>query len=206
MKQNRRLIVIHLVHSRADFGSLGNRIPLDTEIEGLKTQYWNKVSDFVQSLPIAFSDMWVYQDGLPNTSEEDISLILSKAQTPNYDVVRQLRDRGAHIVGTEDIDLLVKEYNLFQATQNPLIKDEDEYVEARLKYVNEAPILSKQRISYIAQRIRDTLPKGGTGLLFIGLAHEIKKLLEKEMEVVEPEILTGLPPEALRKKSGIEGL
>ena len=206
MRQNRRLIVIPLVHSRADFGSLGNRIPLDTEIEGLKTQYWNKVSDFVQSLPMDFSELRVYQDGLPNTSEEDISLILSKAQTPNYDVVRQLRDRGAHIVGTEDVNLLVKEYNLFQATQNPSIKDEDEYAEARLKYVNEAPVLSKQRISYIAQRIRDTLPEGGTGLLFIGLAHEIKNLLEKEMGVVEPEILTGLPPEALRKKSGVEGL
>mgnify|MGYP001571292999 CR=1 FL=1 len=206
MRQNRHLIVIPLVHSRADFGSLGNRIPLDTEIEGLKTQYWNKVSDFVQSLPMDFSELRVYQDGLPNTSEEDISLILSKAQTPNYDVVRQLKDRGAHIIGTEDVNLLVKEYNLFQATQNPSIKDEDEYAEARLKYVNEAPVLSKQRISYIAQRIRDTLPEGGTGLLFIGLAHEIKNLLEKEMGVVEPEILTGLPPEALRKKSGIEGL
>ncbi len=206
MIQNRRLIVIPIIHTHADFGSLGSRIPFNAEIEGLKTQYWNKVSDFVQSLPMDFSEAWVYQDGLPNTSEEDISLILSKAQTPNYDVIRQLRDRGAHIVGTEDMKLLVKEYELFQTTQNTSFEDEEQYVEARLKYFEEAPELSKQRIDYIAQRIRNTLPEGGTGLLFIGLAHEIKKELEKEMEVVEPEILTGLPPEALRKKSGIEGL
>lgn len=204
MGQNRRLIVIPTVHTHADFGSLGRRIPFDTEIEGLKTQYWNGVSAFVQDLPVDFSELMVYQDGLPDTSEEDVSLILSKAQTPNYEVVRQLRDQGAHIVGTEDVGLLVREYNLLQATLNT--STEDEYVEARLRYANEVPALSEQRIDYIAQRIRDTLPEGGTGVLFIGLAHEIKNLLEKEMEVVEPEILTGLPPENLRKQSGIEGL
>ncbi len=204
MGQNRRLIVIPLVHTHADFGSLGSRVPFDTEIEGLKTQYWNRISAFVQSLPIDFSKVRVYQDGLPNTAEEDISLILTKAQTPNYDVIRQLRDQGAHIVGTEDMKLLVKEYNLFKATQNT--STEDEYVEARLKYLEEAPALSEQRMAYIAQRIRDTLPEGEIGILFIGLAHKVKSLLEKEMEIVEPEILTGSSSEVLRRRSGIEGL
>lgn len=206
MGQNRRLIVIPIIHNRADFGNLGGRMPFDAEAEALKTQYWNGVSDFVLGLPLDFSELRVYQDGLSNTKEEDISLVLSKAQTPNYDVVRQLRDRGAHIVGTEDVGLLVREYNLFQSTQGTSFEDEDQYVEARLRYAEEAPVLSRQRIDYIAQRIRDTLPEGGTGILFIGLAHEIKSLLEKEMEIVEPEILTGSSPEGLRRRVRAERL
>lgn len=56
------------------------------------------------------------------------------------------------------------------------------------------------RSEYIAQRIKATLPEGGTGILFIGLAHEMKRLLEPEMEVSEPETLIGSSSEALRER------
>ncbi len=62
------------------------------------------------------------------------------------------------------------------------------------------PIFCKMRSEYIAQRIKATLPEGGRGILFIGLAHEVKRLLEQEMAVTEPETLIGLSSEALRER------
>lgn len=200
MQDKRRLIIVPIIHNLADFGSLGSRIPFDKGTEALTTQYWNGVLAYVQGLPIDFSQLRVYQDGLPDTSEEDISLILSKAQTPNYNVLRWLKNKGARIIGTEDKDLLVREYDLFQATLIDPTEDEDRYVDARLKYYSETPILLQQRDAYIAQRIRDTLPEGGTGILFIGLGHEVKRLLEQEIEVSEPKMLTDSSSETLRER------
>ncbi|PIU03806.1 hypothetical protein COT44_01465 [Candidatus Shapirobacteria bacterium CG08_land_8_20_14_0_20_39_18] len=45
------------------------------------------------------------------------------------------------------------------------------------------------RSEYIAQRIKATLPEDGMGILLISLAHEVKRLLEQEIEVSEPETL-----------------
>ncbi|MBI3984675.1 MAG: hypothetical protein HY344_01880 [Candidatus Levybacteria bacterium] len=202
MIQNRKLIVIPIVHTKADFGQLGQRMNIDAEMQDMVRRYWNGVFDFVKSLPVDFSSLRVYQDGLPDTGDDDVSLVVERAQTPNYEVIRWLRDKGAHIVGTEDKDLLVRQYNLLQAvlTTDP-IEDEDGYINARLEYRNETPILSQQRNVYITQRIKDTLPEGGTGILFIGLAHEVKKMLEKDMNIVEPpETLLGSSTEFLQRK------
>jgi len=63
----------------------------------------------------------------------------------------------------------------------------------------------KGRDEYIAKRIKDTLSEGGMGILFIGLAHEVKRLLEQEMEISEPETLIGGSSEALREKLRLYG-
>ena len=56
------------------------------------------------------------------------------------------------------------------------------------------------RSEYIAQRIKATLPEDGMGILLISLAHEVKRLLEQEIEVSEPETHIGSSSEALRKR------
>ena len=47
---------------------------------------------------------------------------------------------------------------------------------------------------------KKTLLGAETGILFVGLAHEVKKLLEKEMKVTEPEALIGSSSETLRNR------
>jgi len=177
---------------------LGRRIPFDEEIEALKTQYWRKVFDYVKDLPFDFSKLKVYQDGLPNVRQELVTYVVDRAKPVNYDILRWLKKQGADIVGTEDPELLNKEYNL-QATLTTH-STEEEYVDARLSYDRMKPIFSRMRSEYIAQRIKTTLPEGGTGILFIGLAHEMKRLLEPEMEVSEPETLIGSSSETLRER------
>lgn len=199
MQNKSRLIIIPIVHTRADLGSLGSKIPVDPECETTSIQYWQAVSEYIPGLPVDFSTLKVYQDGLPDVPKESIDLILDKAETSNYNLLRWLRQQGADIVGTEDTKLLIEEYNLRQGTL-VTYSSQEEYVEARLQRANRMPVLSTMRLAYIARRIKATLPEGGTGILFIGLAHEVKKLLEPEIEITEPETLIGSSSEALRKR------
>lgn len=95
MQQKRRLISIPIVHIHADFGSLGSKVLFDQEVEELTTRYWNGVFDYVRNLPLDFSKLKVYQDGLPNISAEKVAKIVDETQTPNYNVLRWLGDQKA---------------------------------------------------------------------------------------------------------------
>jgi len=203
MQQKRQLIIISIVHTQADFGILRSKVPVDQQYETMATQYWQAVSEYVQTLPVDFSKLRIYQDGLPDLSTEKVARIVDEAQTPNYEVLRRLRDKGANIVGTESLPLLLQEYRGLQAIFNS--ENEEQKHEARLKYAKVSPYLLKGRDEYIAKRIKDTLSEGGMGILFIGLAHEVKRLLEQEMEINEPETLIGGSSEALREKLRLYG-
>lgn len=198
MQQKRSLIIIPIVHTRADFGSLGSKVPVDHEYETMATRYWQAVSKYVQDLPGDFSELRIYQDGLPDLPTEMVTRIVDETQTPNFDLLRWLRDKGAHIMGTEDYRLLSQEYCASQIIFNA--EGEEQKRAARLKYAKESAYLLEGRDEYIAGRIKATLPEGGMGILFIGLAHEVKSLLEQEMEVSEPEALIGGLSEALRER------
>lgn len=198
MQQKRCLISIPIIHTRADFGSLASQVPVDPAYETMATQYWQVVSEYVQKLSVDFSKLRVYQDGLPDIPAKSVAEIVDKNQTPNYDLLRWLRDRGAYIIGTENQPLLAQEYRALQTIFNA--ENEELKHAARWEYQKVSAPLLEGRDEYIAQRIRDTLPEGGIGILFIGLAHEVKRLLEHEMEVSEPETLIGGSSEALRKK------
>jgi len=198
MQSKSHLIIIPVIHTRADFGSMGSKVPFDQEIEEMKTRYWNGVFNYVQNLAVDFSKLRVYQDGLPDTSNEVVARIVNETQTPNYNVLRWLRDKGAHIIGTESPRLLLDEYQSLQAIFNAPSGELKRV--ALWGYKEKSEFLLEGRDRYIAQRINETLSEGEMGLLFMGLAHEIKKLLEKEIEVSEPEALIGSSSEALRER------
>jgi len=197
MQSKSRLIVIPIIHTHADFGSIGSKLQVNQEYEILAIQYWQTVSEYVQKLPMDFSKLKVYQDGLPDISTEIVTKIVDETQTPNYNLLRWLRNKGAHIMGTEDPLLLLQEYRALQTIFNA---EGEEQKQAALKYEKISAPLLEGRDKYITQRIRDTFPEDGIGILFIGLAHEVKRLLEQEMEVSEPETLIGSSSEALRKR------
>jgi len=194
---SRHLIIIPIVHTRADFGSLGSRVPVNQKYETEATQYWQAVSKYIQKIPVDFSELRIYQDGLPDISAEMVATIVDETQTPNYDLLRWLRNKGAHIMGTESPPLLLQEY---RALQTIFKAEGEEQKQAALEYEKVSAHLLEGRDKYIAQRIKATLPEDGRGILFIGLAHEVKRLLEQEIEVGEPEALIGSSSEALRER------
>ncbi len=199
MQNNRHLIIIPVIHTHADMGSLGNKTPVGEKYETGAVQYWRAVSDYVQTLPVDFSELRVYQDGLPDVSPEIVEKIVDETpQTPNFDLLRWLKSKGTHILGTESPTALLKEFRALQAIFDAV--NEEQKQSAKLEYAKASPYLLEGRDEYIAGRIKATLPEGGLGILFIGLAHEVKILLEKEMLVTEPEALIGASSESLRRK------
>ena len=198
MQQKRCLIIIPIIHTLADWGSLGSRKVFDEEIEARKTQYWQAISEYVRNLPVDFSELRVYQDGLRDTSAEEVARSVDKIQTINYELLRWLRNKGAHIMGTESLPLLWQEQRVLQSFLNA--PEEEQKHTALLEYRKVSARITKKRDAYIAQRIKATLPEGGRGIFFIGLAHEVKRLLEQEIEVTEPETLIGSSSEALRER------
>lgn len=195
---NKSLIIVPIIHTRADFGSLESRVPVDQEYENMAVQYWQLVSEYAETLSVDFSTLRVYQDGLPNTLDEIVAKIIDETQTPNYNLLRYLRKNGAKIIGTENPALLLQEYTSLQAIFQA--ENEEQKHVAQLSYARISAYILEERDEYIAQSVRNTLPEGGTGLLFMGLAHRVNGLLEQEMNVTEPEGLISLLPEGFQNK------
>lgn len=186
MEQERRLIIIPVVHTNADWGLPQCKFPINEEMEAASTGYWVKIIRYLRGLPLDFSRVKVYQDSLSNTKPEIVESYVSQKQGTNYKVLRWLKDQGATILGTEDplssyfMDIIL------------VFGGADDYLKATTATLQE-------RDRYIAQRIRQTLGKGETGILFIGAAHQVENLLTEELNVETPLELKSALPEVLGK-------
>lgn len=200
MNAERYLYVIPVAHSAADMGSLWDQMPISEEYEAAVTKYWVEVGRFVRDTFINgdINVNKVYQDGLSDVSEEDVAKVVTQAQTANYEILRWLKTQGALIRGTEDHALLLKEHQNL-AILSGLPQDEDAWLEAKLAY---AQVLGERDI-YIAQRIREDLLPGETGVLFIGAAHQVTPLLEEEIPILKLEQLNQPFAQTLRAHAQI---
>lgn len=185
MNEERCLVIVPVVHTAADMMSLRTSIPRDQEDEILAVARWNNIFRHLRRWPgITIRGLKVYQDGLPDTSEDMIKRTLDQAQSINYDVLRWLRDQGAVIIGTENTALLMEEYRHMQARY--CAPDEESWAMATLEYCNRREQLLIERDTYMAQRIDKTLLPGEMGLLFIGLGHNIQPSLADNTSLRKP--------------------
>ncbi|MBI3060245.1 MAG: hypothetical protein HYY81_13260 [Deltaproteobacteria bacterium] len=185
----RQLIYVPIVHSEVDFGSLTHdlrkryidRFGLSgwrQRIRGVDA-LWQEIRTKVMALEIDFHKLKVYQDGLPVCGRElEIVEDLARQGSKNYQLLVELAERGAMIMGTEDAQLLVEEYlrlrdglDADSETGNRVTPGED---------------LLHRRDLYVAKRIRETLREGETGILFIGLLHKVDEKLCQDMEISYP--------------------
>ena len=182
----RKLIYVPIVHSEVDFGSLTHdlrkryidRFGLSgwrQRIRGVDA-LWEEIRGRVLALEIDFHELKVYQDGLPVCGRElEIVEDLARQGSKNYQLLVELAERGATIMGTEDAQLLVEEY---RRLRDGLKRDSK--VENR---VSSGDDLLSRRDLYIAKRIRKTLCEGETGMLFIGLLHRVDEELGQDIEI-----------------------
>ncbi len=182
----RRLIYVPIVHSEADFGSLTHNLRkryIDRfglsgwrqRIKGVDA-LWQEIRTKVMALEIDFHELKVYQDGLPVCGRElEIVEDLARQGSKNYQLLVELAERGAMIMGTEDAQLLVEEY---LRLRNGLERDSETG-----DRVTPGEDLLHRRDLYIAKRIRETLREGETGILFIGLLHKVDERLTQDMEI-----------------------
>ncbi len=189
----RLLILVPIIHTEADLGSLRESVRR-SHIERTGTEQWDRrrvaVADLwrtiqsqIEALQLDYARLRLYQDGLPACGREDaIVRDLALRDSVNHQILVDLMGKGASLTGTESPELLVKEYELARKTlsskKRPRKSDRD------LNFARESRRLLEERDAYIARRIDDTLEEGETGLIFLGMLHSLDKSLPADVRLV----------------------
>lgn len=188
----RRLIYVPIIHTMVDMGS---------KAEALRREYinvfgadrwalsrkvieevWEGVRVKLLALTLPWERVRIYQDGLPVSGKElEIAREVAAQGSKNYEIVMELVRRGARLMGTESPELLIREYTHIKRIAEARTDAERE--EAKRRYAAESPEILKQRDSFIAQRIAETLEEGEVGLLLLGMVHEVDRLLPEGIQV-----------------------
>jgi len=196
----RRLIYVPIVHSQADLGSVAESLGAIGK-GSLSAEGWRKhqqeVVAFWERLRVGLVERvekevegagWeklrIYQDGLPAGGETAQRIVEEVAQrgSPNYQIVRELLNRGAQIEKTEHAGLLQEEYRLIRRILSaPGLATR---AQAQQAYRRRSEGLLAQRDRFIAKRIDESLKEGEVGLLFIGASHRVKSYLPEDIEII----------------------
>ena len=183
----RQLIHVPIVHSQADLGPVQERVRQAYIAKGGEeawkasraavAKFWTAIEKAMDGLRLDWRKVRLYQDGLPVCGQEErIVRDLAAQGGANYRILLKLSQQGAVIEGTEDPDLLRREYELIMASLAPR---EAGSTEPKATSDSEAVVrdLLQRRDAFIARRIDATLRPDETGILFLGaLHHAIEKL------------------------------
>jgi hypothetical protein len=143
---------------------------------------WAQIESVVARLPVPPGSTRVYQDGLPVCRhEQEIVSELAGTGSRNHRVLLELQARGATLMGTESPELLLQEYQLAAAA---FASGGTVRTATRQKQLRDA--LLEKRDRYIAERINRTLAAGETGILFMGMLHEVAAYLDSDIAVTYP--------------------
>lgn len=190
----RRLFVIRIVHTSADMGSMSEglikegiaKLGREKWLENQKKieKFWTDVEKEINSLNLDYGKTRIYQDGLPCGGELGLRIVRETADkgSRNYQIVRNLIEKGAAVEATENPELLRKEYEHIRAIVTA--ESEKEKAEAERRYEQIKDELMRGRDDYIANAIDITLKDGDTGVLFIGAAHNVVSKLPKDIGVI----------------------
>jgi hypothetical protein len=191
----RTLLYFPIIHNLADMGDLQEDIRRATILKlgekGWKNKVyivekmWTKIQQFVDNLALSYEKVRLYQDGLPVCGREtEIVKKLAQAGSRNHQILLILMERGAKIMGTESAELLVEEYDLAKQTLATGNAPKAVRLESREKALGE--ILLSKRDQFIGDRINRTLGEKETGILFLGMLHSLKNILDPDICVIYP--------------------
>jgi len=187
----RALIYIPIIHTQADMGTVADRIKSRATQQlgqqgwekhrGQVNQLWSEIEKLIEGLPLNFSQVRLYQDGLPVCEREsEIVRELAKAGSRNHGLLLRLMEEGATLMGAESPQLLVEEYQLLNHSLDSKATTSEEQRQET------AALLLRKRDRYIAERINTTLGEGETGILFLGMLHSLEGLLSSDIQLIEP--------------------
>ena len=182
----RTLIVIPIIHTEQDMGSLREEIKQEYVTrygdqkwtEHLKSidQVWSGIRQMIAVLELPYARVRLYQDGLPLCGKEaGIVKEVAAQGSQNHQLLVELIAQGAQLMGTEDTSLLLQEYQLLQSALGG-----EKQGHENLQQEQSRGLLA-QRDRFIAGRINATLLAGEIGLLFVGMAHSVEPLLERDI-------------------------
>ena len=196
----RGLIYAPLVHAEVDLGTMAAEVRRRFQATFGPDEWarrfasveamWDGLRAKLLALPLDWPRTRIYQDGLPVCGRErEIVGELAAQGSPNHQVLTELVELGAILMGTEDPAAMLREYRRIQRLVHA--SRDGATVEHVEQLRREGQVLLRERDAYIAQRIDSTLEDGETGILFIGLAHRVDELLGGNLEVRH--LIHGLP-------------
>jgi hypothetical protein len=191
----RKLIYVPVLHTLPELGSLA-QVLKDTAIEYLGQAQWDAKIQSMQELwfvlrqeilswELPYQKLRLYQDGLPICGHErNIVEDLARAGSLNHQLLLELVERGASLMGTESPELLLEEYRLSrelaelgEPTQVTLLVQKQRKIRNKLLY---------ERDRYIGNLISSTLNGGETGILFMGIMHSPQRFIPDDIEIEYP--------------------
>ncbi|MDP2957869.1 MAG: hypothetical protein Q8N53_15690 [Longimicrobiales bacterium] len=184
-----------IVHSQSEMGAFSETIRKVT-LEKLGERVWRRkvaligklwhgIEESVDALALDYTRTRVYQDGLPVCGKEsEIVSEIARLGSPNHQLLLRLQARGAAIMGTESPNLLLEEYALLKKVLQG--KDAKEVLQAEAMHEAASNFILKKRDTFIAARIGETLQVGETGVLFLGILHDLSGLLPAGIQVQLP--------------------
>ncbi|MCD1293478.1 hypothetical protein CUJ83_00510 [Methanocella sp. CWC-04] len=189
----RKLFLVKVIHTLVDMGSLKDSI-IKEEVAKVGVEkweehqrrieiFWEEKEKEIDNLDLDHEKTKIYQDGLPCGGDIGIEVVndLAKKGSRNYMIVKNLMDKGATVMATENIQLLREEYQkIKEVLMAPTPEKKFEALESYEKIKSRLMI---GRDEHIANTINSTLKEGETGILFIGAAHDIVSGLDKDIEV-----------------------
>jgi hypothetical protein len=127
----RKLIYIPIVHTEADMGSMSESLKkVYMEKYGrvkwnqrnrIVEKIWEEIKKKISLLHLDYTKVKIFQDGLPKCGRElEIAKSAADGGSKNYQLLLHLVGKGAHLIGTEDPDLLIREYNQLKDTLDAL--------------------------------------------------------------------------------------
>ncbi|MCG6939861.1 MAG: hypothetical protein LJE69_01245 [Thiohalocapsa sp.] len=191
MTHTRRLILFPIVHTPEDLGGLASAVAqarptaMDRQRHNQAlAEVWGRIEQAAAALPVMTTGWRVYQDGLPVCGQEAAIVDdLAASGSRNHRLVKRLVNRGAALMGTESAELLVEEYQLQKQLLEQVGEDASGIAEETRRLAAEILL---RRDHFIAQRIDQTLAPGETGILFLGLVHDLESHLAADIQVEYP--------------------
>ncbi|MGD1276763.1 MAG: hypothetical protein ABR964_06020 [Tepidisphaeraceae bacterium] len=179
MDYARRLIHVPILHSPADMGSMAEGLAA-AMIERLGRRHWDEylalLDDFwqmvrteLERLGLDYMTVDLYQDGLPVCGKElELVQKAAAAGSENHQLLLDLVAKGASLMGTEDPRLLLDEYR-------------DVKTALETDGASKRGDTLAKRDAYIGRRISQSLGAGRTGVLFIGMLHDVEAHLPADI-------------------------
>ena len=179
-----------MIHSIKDYSSLASAFEeaMDQEIGHARflemqreiADFWELLEKTLRRRVKNFSGVTLYQDSLPAGDRGKIlqffNLVANDSpDSPNFVLVKKLLAEGSILEGTEDFTLVAEQLNLCKLLMTAPPEKRNEILE---KTKERATELVHLRDKFIARRIRDTLPKKGKGIIFMGRHHNVPAELE----------------------------
>lgn len=191
----RTLVYVPMLHTEVDLGSAASELraalqhlrapgqpDVWSERQTLLREMWRGIAVRLDEMNLPYATTRVYQDGLPICGrEEAIVNELAERGSLNHRLIVALQQRGAQLMGTEDPALLIGEYERLQrlkalwqvSTTEEAAEGSAEQEEQEELLRAEGEALLRQRDTFIAGRIEQTLQQGETAVVFLGLLHRV---------------------------------